>query len=112
MIGQAVPFSQVQRGVLRIWRARRPLGMSVRIIPSAGSGAERAEVFHPDSPVPLWSLHAFSDGGILVKGAAGMWSASSLESALETVVERERVRCNVGLRPSLASMFPHREQGS
>lgn len=112
MIGQAVPFSQVQRGVLRIWQARHPLGLGVRVLPSAGGGAERAEVFHPDSPVPLWSLHVFSDGRILINGAAGIWSASSLETALETVVELERARCGGRSGPPLSPVSSHREQRS
>lgn len=112
MIGQAVPFSQVQRGVLRIWRARHPLGLGVRILPGARDGVERADVFHPDSPVPLWSLHTFSDGRILISGAAGIRSASSLEMALEMVVELERTQYGLRSGPPLASMFSHRERRS
>lgn len=102
MIGQAATFSQVQRGVLRIWRARHPLGLNVRILPSPKEGAERAEVFHPDVPVALCSLHVSSDGRILIHGAADILSAASLETALETVVELERLRCGVRSRPPLA----------
>jgi hypothetical protein len=112
MIGQAVPFSQVQRGVLRIWRARHPLGLGVRILPSAGSGAERAEVFHRDAPDPLCSLHAFSDGRILINGAAGIWSVSSLETALERVVELGRMRCDVMSGSPLAPMLSQVERRS